>query len=234
MTRINETEDIIAIAIQPYKGMPLNITEELHPVTAFMPLLTYHVRLFVVGEHEALSLSSVFVVPLKEKPMHQNRSQKGMHNTQTFDVLFIFLRIEPYIFFHHSIDDLVDDCASVTTAAFHLRPLLNLELRNEESIHVMDMRVESSREAQRWVERLASILCEPFTSEPDPSIDERDVGPLLQCVVHHSFVLVDSDRTRRVDEAPACLGFWRDTVDRTQDELLLKVGKECEITICLA
>jgi len=39
MTRINETEDIVAAVIHPYKGMPMNITEEPHPVTAFMLLL---------------------------------------------------------------------------------------------------------------------------------------------------------------------------------------------------
>jgi len=105
------------------------------------------------------------------------QSQKEKRSTQAVNrVLLNFFRIESYIFLHNSIDDLASHCASVTTTAFRLRPLLNLELRNEESIHVMDMRVEPPSEAQRWVERLAAIFCEPFTSKPGPSIDEHDLG----------------------------------------------------------
>ncbi len=55
------------------------------------------------------------------------------------------------------------------------------------------------------------------------SIHQMNIGPLSKRVVNDSFVLIDSDRTSRIDQVPARFRSRIDAVNGTQNELLLQM-----------
>lgn len=117
--------------------------------------------------------------------------------------------------------------------SLNLCPLFHLEFRDVEAVHIVNVRVEPSGEAQTGIERLAAVLRETLPAKLEASIDELDIGPLAERIVHHGFILVDSHGACRIDNVSAVFRFWIDTVDSAQNELFLKVGKECKVAFGL-
>ena len=97
----------------------------------------------------------------------------------------------------------------------------------------MHMRVKPPRQTHARAEHLAAIPGEAFFSKLQPGIHELDVGPLAESVVNDGFVLVDGDRTGGIDEVSTGFGFGADAVDGTEDQLLLEVGEEGEVSVGL-
>lgn len=97
----------------------------------------------------------------------------------------------------------------------------------------MHMRIISPGQVQTRVKRLASVLRVALPAERKSCIHELDIGAFAQSIIDHRLVFVDGDGTRRVDDVSAGLGLRTDTVDGTQDELLLKVREQGEIAFRL-
>lgn len=104
-----------------------------------------------------------------------------------------------------------------------LPPFPDLKFSDVESIHVVHVWVEASRQAEFRVERLALITREPFSSKVESCRDEFDVGAFTQCVVHYRLVLVYCHGASGIDDVTACFGERVYAVDRAQQELLLQV-----------
>ena len=67
---------------------------------------------------------------------------------------------------------------------------------------------------------IASIARAP---EFKVSIHQMNVGSLSECVVDNRLVLVDGNRTSRIDQISARFRGWIDAVNGTQNELLLQM-----------
>jgi len=97
----------------------------------------------------------------------------------------------------------------------------------------MHMGVKPPRQAYARAEHLAAIPSEAFFSKLQPRVDEFDVGPFTESVVNDGFVLVDGDGAGGIDEVSTGFGFGADAVDGTEDQLLLEVGEEGEVSVGL-
>lgn len=67
------------------------------------------------------------------------------------------------------------------------------ELRNEETVHVMYMRVDAFGELQRRVEVLCTVVGKTWFTNLKASFDKLNES-VLQCVVYYPFVLLNRDR----------------------------------------
>ena len=114
-----------------------------------------------------------------------------------------------------------------------LRAPLDFKLGDKETVHVVHVWIDPPREVELVREDLAAVAREAGHTEPEFSVDEANVGPLAERVVHNGLVFVDHDGAGRVDEIPTRLRVCLDTVDRAQDELLLKVSEEREVAFGL-
>jgi hypothetical protein len=73
------------------------------------------------------------------------------------------------------------------------------------------------------VEGLALEGSEALHTEFKTGLHELDIWPLLQGIIDDRLVLVDRDRTGRVDDIASRRRGWRGRVQRTQDELFLQM-----------
>jgi hypothetical protein len=155
------------------------------------------------------------------------------NSRRTFDVNLVFLLVERKLGASPSRDLLLVRHLLVLARRRLLRPLLHLELGDKEPVHVVHVWVEPPCQAHRRVELLASVALEPRHAELEPGLDELDIRPLAQCVVHDSFVFVDRDGARRVYEVSARLGLGRNAVNGAENQLFLQVGEEGKVALAL-
>ena len=111
--------------------------------------------------------------------------------------------------------------------------LSNLELGDVETVHVVHVRVEPSRELDPLSKLLAAERLKPFLSERQSRLNELDMRSLAERVRHDGLVLLGRDRTRRVDDETSLLRVGRHRVDRTENKLLLEVRQKDEIAVRL-
>jgi hypothetical protein len=95
------------------------------------------------------------------------------------------------------------------------------------------MRVEPPRQLNPLRELLPPERLEALLSERQPSVDKLDVRALAEGVGDDSFVLFGRDGAGRVDDVTALFGGVGDGVDGAEEELLLEVAEEHEVTLGL-
>lgn len=98
---------------------------------------------------------------------------------------------------------------------------------------VVDVRPVSSSELHLASKVLAPERGESLSTELESSLDELDVGSLSEGVVDNGLVLVNRDGAGRVDEVTSRRRVGVDRVDGAEDELLLEVGEQVEVSLGL-
>src|SRR5882762_5238553 len=123
-------------------------------------------------------LSCVSAWPLYEQLKLVNYAHQEK-SIRTIKIRLIFIRVKAYRFFllprllvfllNHKLGVYF---LGVIFGSHDLRPLLDFELGDIETIHVMDMRIESSRHAHGRVESLTPKLGVPFPAKFKPCVDK--------------------------------------------------------------
>jgi len=97
----------------------------------------------------------------------------------------------------------------------------------------MNVREVPPRQLHLVSKVLSSERSETLPSELESSLDELDVGSLPESIIDDGLVLVDGDGTCRVDDVSTGCGVGVDGVDGAEEELLLEVGEEVEVSFGL-
>jgi hypothetical protein len=83
------------------------------------------------------------------------------------------------------------------------------------------------------MELLSTERLESLDTKLQTSLDQFDVGPLSQCVIHDALVLIHCDGTCRVDNVSTGLGGRVTRVEGAEEKLFLQVSQELEVTFGL-
>lgn len=97
----------------------------------------------------------------------------------------------------------------------------------------MNVREVPPRQLHLGPEVLAPERPKALPSELESGLDELNVGSLPEGVVDDGLVLIDSNGARRVDDVASGGRVGVDRVDGAEEELLLKVGEEVEVSLGL-
>mmetsp|Transcript_23289 Transcript_23289/g.49611 ORF Transcript_23289/g.49611 Transcript_23289/m.49611 type:complete len:234 (+) Transcript_23289:51-752(+) len=90
------------------------------------------------------------------------------------------------------------------------------------SIHVVNVRIESSSLRNRWVKSLLLVSCECGSSEIKFRINYLDV-PFLQSIIDDLFVFCDTDATSRIHHHTTGLAFVVKNIDSCQQKFFLEM-----------
>jgi hypothetical protein len=73
------------------------------------------------------------------------------------------------------------------------------------------------------VEGLSAVLRETFPAKAEISVDKFHVRALPQGIIDDSFIFINGDGTRGIDQITPRFGVRRDAVNGAEDKLLLEV-----------
>ena len=110
---------------------------------------------------------------------------------------------------------------------------MSLASRLRELHHSTHVRIKTPRKLQARVKLLSLEGREALLAEFEACLYELDVRALAQSVCDDRLVFVDSDRACRVDDVASRFRVGRHGVDGAQDELLLQVWNEDEVSSAL-